>query len=735
MKTEQLARRHVVLIGLGHTNSHILRMWGMHPIPDADLTCVSDSGSATYSGMLPAVLAGQVPESAMRIDLVRLSASVGARLIVGRVEGIDRAGHRVFIAGRPAIPYDALSVGIGSIPNMSGVSFGSQTEPPASLVTIKPMQTFLQRLEERLRNVIQADEPLKIAIVGSGVAGIEIAFCLGPYLQRCAPQAESVLVRIVSRSQALLTGEALSTQKRVHQELQARGYELRLGQAVAQVEEEQLVLANGEELDANVIIWATGASPPTLLEQLELPVDQHGFLLTDASLRVEDPQGLDRGHPIFAVGDTGTIRDERLPKAGVYAVRQGPVLWNNIKASIAGEALKDYQPQRDFLRLINLGDGRAIGQWRGWAFQGSWVYRLKHYIDSSFMDKFAPQCMFEPGEVMQCRGCGCKLGAGVLEEAIARFDQQADIVKDDAAPIAASRASNLFASTDFFTNPFQDAHLFGRVAAIHAASDLVAMGAQVSDALANVVLPEGDRDAQGLVLGDFLAGAGWQFHRMGAKIIGGHTVTGPRMEAGFTVIGYTTSENTLRKSGLRPGDQLYLTKPLGIGVLLAAHMRAECRFDHYQALLDWMLDDQADIARLAIASGIQAATDITGFGLVGHLLEMLEPASLQAGLELQAIPTLAGATERVVDGIESSLISENLRFAQRVTADAKLQSLPKYRLLFDPQTCGGLLLGVPDNRQSEFFGKIDAAGLARPYFIGKVSSLGSNQQSHIVVQA
>jgi len=148
------------------------------------------------------------------------------------------------------------------------------------------------------------------------------------------------------------------------------------------IEGGRLALDAGLTVEADVILWATGAAAPPLLATLGLPTDARGFLLTAETLQSTS------GAPIFAVGDTGTIAGSRTAKAGVYAVRQGPVLWENIQRMLTGEPLRRYTPQQGFLKLVNTGDGRAIGEWKGLSFEGAWCWWLKDYIDGRFMDKF-----------------------------------------------------------------------------------------------------------------------------------------------------------------------------------------------------------------------------------------------------------------------------------------------------------------------------------------------------------
>ncbi len=713
---ETLSSRHIVLVGVGHTNAHVVRMWGMHPIPDTDLTCVSDFPVATYSGMLPAVLARQKTRPEMEIDLVRLCHSVNARLIIGKLAGLDHIRREVLFDDRPAVPFDVLSVGIGSVPTTEGVSVSGN-----SLVTIKPMQTFQDRLAALVRSVAGPDSSvaLRVVIVGSGVAGVEIAFCLPAFLRTVT--ARKLQLQMVTRSEEIMPGVASGTRQRALREMRRRDIGVTCGRAVSDVQRQHVVLDNGSKVDADVVIWATGAAAPPTLALLNLPTSERGFLLTDATLRCID------SNDVFAVGDTGTIDGQDVPKAGVYAVRQGPILWENIRrtltsrtskgGTLTGQPLQTYQPQRSFLKLLNTGDGRAIGQWKGLSFFGRWAWKLKDSIDSRFMEKFRPQSMMTYGGApMQCKGCGCKLSSQTLDAALAD-----SVALDDAADIGGDDTGRLLASTDFFSSPFDDAFLFGRIAALHSASDLVASGAVVTHALANVVVPEGNAIDQQRLLRDFLAGARLEFAETRADVVGGHTIVGPRFEAGFTVFGRTTGSAPLRKGGLKPGDRLLLTKPLGIGILLAAHMRSLCSAADYEAVVQTMLQRQHDVAGIAAGCGIVAATDVTGFGLAGHLLEMLRASRACATLQLTQIPILPGVASQVRAGVESSLAPGNRNCESQMTAPPAVRTDERYAALFDPQTCGGLLLGVPGDQCEQLVRAMTCAGHDQPACIGEVT--------------
>ena len=722
-----VGKHQIVLLGVGHTNAHVVRMWRMNRISNAELTCVSDRSIATYSGMLPATLAGQIPEEQMQIDLVRLCASVGARLIVDRVTGVDHENARLLFAERPPVPFDILSIGIGSQPTVASLS-----EPDSPhLLKIKPMQTFMARLRKRIAE-LKDREDLKIAVVGSGVAGLEIAFCLKPFLAE--QNLSGASLSLVTRSGQVFQEGQANTRRLLESELQKSDIQVHCGKSVSSVTKDELQFSDGSKLSADLVIWATGATAPSGLEELGFQCEPNGFLQTDHTLQVTGRNGAPG--TVFAVGDTGTIAGENLPKAGVYAVRQGPVLWGNIQRALDGRTLQRYRPQKSFLSLINLGDGRAIAQWKGRAFCGKWAYRLKHSIDSKFMEKFEPVSMDnESDEAMQCQGCGCKFDATSLSAAMASVSGKSHITLDDAAPIGASGGDGggadkkLYASTDFFTNPLDDAYLFGRITALHSSSDLIATGIAPSEALSNVVLPEGHARTQQQMLAEFLEGANREFHSLGASIVGGHTIVGPRFEAGFTVVGAPWGDQPLTKGGLQPGDTLYITKPLGIGVLLAAHMRSKCPAAAYEELLHHMLAPQQEYARIATELGVVAATDITGFGLIGHLVEMLEASDCTAQLDLASIPILQSAVQLSKQKIASSLLPDNMRLSRHVQADDKVKSDDRYPLLFDPQTCGGLLFGTSAEIQGDFCEQMSARSVPLP--IGKIHTKKSESQARI----
>jgi selenide,water dikinase len=702
---ERLPRHDVVLLGVGHTNAHILRMWKMQPYPDARLTCISNYSVATYSGMLPGVLAGQYRTEDMEIDLVRLCASANSRLIVDEVDGIDFDDRRVAFANRPSIPFDALSIGVGSVPNQDILRQDLDREANPQVVLIKPMQTFLARLELAVKNFVRETEAgeFRVTIVGGGAGGVEIALCLQQGVESWLDGRE-LKIRLISSHSVLGKGVSVAAERSVRAEFSNRNIEHVMDRVVS-VEEGDVVLESGATLQADLILWATSAEAPPLLARIDLPKDERGFLLTRDTLQTT------ADHPVFAVGDTGTLASHRTPKAGVYAVRQGPILWENLQRILNNKPLLEYKPQSNFLKLLNLGNGRAVADYYGFSWSGKSSWRLKNYIDVKFMrmyQDYTPSMMTMPADEdaladqMRCAGCGGKVGGSVLHNALARIDvptnDQIEIGLDqpDDVAIFSTRGNSIAATVDFFTSFIDDPYIVGRVAALNALSDLFASGARPVAALAVATIPLGRPRHQENLLYQLLAGGIEEFRKVGAALVGGHTIEGPQTTIGYALMGEPDGA-PWTKGNCQQGDNLILTKPLGSGILLAAHMQALCKASWLDALLPLLLASNWEPAQIARKFDVQAVTDVTGFGLAGHLLEMLRASGHSATLQLDSIPLYDGATELIGQGIESTLAAANGDVKTWIDVEPNLEKVAEqaaFKVLFDPQTSGGLLLAM-----------------------------------------
>lgn len=722
---KKLGRNTIVLLGVGHTNAHVLRMWKMQPLADSQLVCVSNFPVATYSGMLPGVLAGQYPVSAMEIDLVRLCQSAGVRLVVGEVTGLDLERHRIEFRDRPPLAFELLSIGIGSRPTFSGV----EVIDDQALIAVKPMQTFLPRLHERIDLIQKSkpNQPVRIVIVGGGIGSIEIAFCLQ---KRFADSGQADLdLSLVTGAKRVGSGLSDSARQIVEEQLNRRGVRLHTGQRVKKLNADSIELTNCDHVDADVIIWATSAAAPALLEKLDLPKDDRGFLSTRKTLQVIDH---DR---IFAVGDTGTISEEPTVKAGVFAVRQGPILWDNLRRSIWKRPLVDYVPQKRFLKLVNTADGKSVAEYGSITRYTGWAWRIKDRIDRRFMAMYqdyepmpmtADSSAADNDDVMRCLGCGGKIGSELLGEVLAELDVpdhpdvKIGLKNPDDAAVMTTHDNRVTVTTDFFASPVDDPYLAGRIALLNSASDCFVMGAQPTGALAIVQLPLGHPRGQLEVMRELMAGSVEELRKMDATIVGGHSIEGPRLLAGYTILGRQLTD-PMTKGMLKTGDNLVLSKPVGSGVALAALMQCRLPGSCYLPLVDVMLQSNQIALRLIIEGLVTGITDVTGFGLAGHLAEMLNSSKLSAKIRMSDTPVLEGCQTLMDQGIESTLTPDNRIVASKVELQIDDVQSSRFTALFDPQTCGGLLMGVSDANLKSVLKVLRESGFADAAVIGTVS--------------
>jgi selenide, water dikinase len=688
----------------------------MRPLPGVAVTLVNESPAASYSAMVPAHIASHYRREEMTIDLVRLCRSAGVRLVPGRVSGFETVTHQVHFADRSPLAYDVLSLGLGSVPTDLARQF-----VPGLTFPLRPLSALLDRLDGIELELKNAPRHFHLVIVGGGASGCELALAIHNRLGH-NPDFRITLLQANPR---LLPRFPAKTAAAYEREFRLRGIAWRLSCRVIGGDSGVLTLTGGESVACDAVLWATPGSPPDLIRESGLATDERGFLRVKETLQSESDEAT------FGTGDCVSFAAHPdLARSGVHAVRQGDVLFENIVSYLHGRSLRRFRPQRRCLYLLNAGDGTAILNYGPFAWKSRWVRRLKDRIDRRWVESFRPMAMTSApgGEVdqlsqMRCGGCGSKVAGDVLSAVLKRLEpaQDARVLigtrhGEDAAVFRGEAGGPVQVQTvDYFRSFTDDPYLFGRVAALHAVSDLYAMNARPFAALAIATLPFARGPIQEAQLFELLAGAQRSFRELGVTLAGGHTTEGSELAVGFAMTGQADEERLFRKSGLEPGDRLILTKPLGTGALLAAWMRAECRADWYTGVVSSMLQSNRDAAEVFARLGVKACTDITGFGLAGHLMEMLDASHVGAKLYADRVPLLAGFLNVAAAGIVSTLHRDNVKVACRIDGP---QPLPAW--LFDPQTSGGLLAGVPADQVGDVLRELRAAGYADAVVVGDV---------------
>ncbi|MFQ4146749.1 selenide, water dikinase SelD [Chlorogloeopsis sp. ULAP02] len=740
----------LVLIGGGHTHAIVLLMFGMKPLPGVRITLITESYDTPYSGMLPGHIAGFYNHDECHIDLQPLAKFAQAQLYINRVIGLDLENNKVICAHHPAVTFDLLSIDIGSTPATISVAGAAEYAIPA-----KPVSKLLKHWYQIVENLAQKpQESLTIGIVGGGAGGVELALSMQAHLEEIKRRARelsgktfhdessipNLKIHLFQRNAELMPNYHESVQHLVNQLLTNRGIQVHLGESVCQVEPNKVICESGLTVECSHIFWVTAASAPSWLKAAGLATDEQGFILANDRL-----QSLSHPH-VFAAGDIATMVNYPRPKAGVFAVRQGKPLFENLRRILLGKPLKPYKPQKQYLSLIGTGNGQAI------ATRGSFtlpphklLWRWKDWIDRRFMERFSnlPQMgeqedtgnfsLFASSSRMRCAGCGSKVGSTVLEKVLHRIkleqpirEERQDIVigldaPDDAAVVQVPANRFIVQTIDYFRTLINDPYVFGQISANHCLSDIFAMGATPQSALAIATIPYAAPAKVEETLYQMLSGAVKVLNQAQAPLIGGHTTEGTELAFGLTCNGLVYPDKLLRKGGMQAEQVLILTKALGTGTLFAADMHRQAKGRWIDAAVESMLLSNQAAATCFMKYGATACTDVTGFGLLGHLIEMVQASGVAVELQLETIPVLPGARETLQKGIFSSIHPENLRASRYIVNFEQWEDHPNYSLLFDPQTSGGLLASIPVEQADSCLAELKALGYESSCAIAQIT--------------
>lgn len=682
------------------------------------ITVVTPTAHAVYSGMVPALIAGRLAPDDVRIDVAALAERARAGVVLDRVVAIDPVRRRVATAAHGEIPWDVLSLDTGSRTAAApGPAAG------AHVVAVRPIERCIARIEEFVAAARAGSIAPRAAVVGAGAGGIEIAFALA----RRLAGLRGARIAIVERGAEVLRGASAAGRARVERELGARGIEILAAAGEVTACPAGLAVGDGRIVEAALAIWATGARAPGMFAAGGLPVDDGGFVLVDDRLGA-----VGRPDDVFAAGDCARMASHpAMPRAGVFAVRQGPILFANLRdAALGRRPARTYRPQSAFLSLLATGDGGAVALWRGRSASGRWVGAWKDRIDRRFVARYAPPlarsvrppAAADPGgtpAMAGCGGCAAKLDAAALAGLLAGLPRGpgAGVVvgldaPDDAAILSHPPGAEIVVTLDGFPPFSADLHACGEVAAVNAASDVFAMGGEPTAALALVSPGAGTGAAREAELGLLLGGLAAGLARLDIPLVGGHTLASPGPLVALAMLGRVAPGRAMTRAGARPGDALVLTKPLGTGVILAAARAGECPAQWIEGALASMRIPNGPAARVLHEAGVRCCIDVSGFGLAGHLAEAMDASATSAELAVDAVALLGGVRELLAAGWRSSAHAGNRALLDRIGGGDRAGGGPELEALFDPQTSGGLLAAVPRERLAAVLESLRAAGCA-----------------------
>ncbi|WP_240500255.1 FAD-dependent oxidoreductase [Halioglobus japonicus] len=509
--------RDLVLVGGGHAHVLALRMLAMQPLAGLRTTLISPASHTPYSGMLPGLVAEHYQFEDTHIDLARLCQWAGARFVAAEVTGLDPHAKTLQLAGRPPVEYDVVSLDIGSQPELDSVP-GAR----AHSVPVKPVAGLWQRWRELEGRLAESTADHRVVVVGGGAGSVELVLAMAH-----AQAHNHLKFDLICGATEILQGYNRGARAATERALKAFGINLHLDSRVAEVEDAALVLTDGTRHLYDDLFWCTGAAAAAWVADSGLACDDRGFLRISNTLQSVD-------HPdVFGAGDIASQDEYPRPKAGVYAVRQGPVLAANLRAYLLGKPLREHRPQQRFLSLVSLGDRNAAADRGPLYASGGWVWRWKDRIDREFMGRFenlppmpatttgeAIPGALDPHRQAHCGGCGAKVGARGLAATLARlamaFPDHCPVPGDgdDAATILGEAGQPTLQSVDVLRQLVADPWLMGRIAANHALSDLYACGVRPVSALAAVTLPFASgsllqRELEQLLAGPCTSSAKW----------------------------------------------------------------------------------------------------------------------------------------------------------------------------------------------------------------------------------
>lgn len=366
-----MSGRHLVLVGGGHAHLTILKKLGSYTGRGHRVTLISASPYHYYSGMGPGLLAGTYRPQEARFHVRAMAAAGGGEFVHGRVVRVDPQQKKLLLADGLEVGYDIASFNVGSeVPTARVDCRGGE------FATVKPIENLLKVRQSILEKV--SSTPLSLVVAGGGPAGIEIAGNLWRLLRDSGGKGEITLVG----GGRLLSGFPHEVRQKTLESFRQRGIVSMEGVRLTRLTEGKAQLSDDSGIDCDLAILATGVLPSPLFRDSGLPVGIDGGMLVNSSLQcVEHPE-------LFGGGDCICLQGSPLARVGVYAVRQNPILYANLLAALEEQPLEPFLPQKDYLLILNLGDGSGLLHRRGRVWHGRQPRKLKDFIDRRFMRSF-----------------------------------------------------------------------------------------------------------------------------------------------------------------------------------------------------------------------------------------------------------------------------------------------------------------------------------------------------------
>ena len=698
--------KQLILIGGGHANVQVLKKLCMNSIKGLNTILISEHFEATYSGMTPGYIHEDFSKEEISIDLQRLCFNAGATFIKDKVIKLDTNHKELELQNSPPVNYDLLSINTGSISNIKKIN----VENTSKCFFVKPISSLVKNLSQI--DQIVKNKKIKIVIIGGGVASYELAFSLKRRYE--SPIEITILGKKILKEKNL-NKKTKNYLKRISENLNIKEYP---GEVIS-ISEKYLTLNNGDKIDCDLSLVSTGASIENWLLESNLSKDEKGFIMVnDNLLSINDKN-------IFVTGDACSIENKSRPKSGVMAVRQGEILKENIFLKLIGKSLINYKPQNNWLYLIGTYKNYALLNYFFLSFHSRWCWGLKVWIDRKFINNFRfttnlnmSKRNFELQNFknikMYCQGCGSKVSKDALVNYIKKTSDNI-YLKDSS--IISNKSLQILQTIDHIKlfsslNPFD----FGKISYLHSQNDILAAGGEVKSLSVSLSVPFSENSVEKFYLEYFMEGIKFEADKNDCVISSGHSYQS--QEPGITLTINGEIKSNFSKNSAKVGDLIYLSKPLGTGYLLAAYFSNTEMLsgDDFEKILDNLKKENFYAVDCARNSGSQTMTDISGFGLSSHLLDICLSSNLSSELVLSS-DILINSNIDLLRIFQSTGFKNNHKSSREYIKIS--ENHPLKNILFDPQTNGPMLIAIDKQNQKKFENYFSNKSDIQPILIGK----------------
>ena len=698
--------KQLVLIGGGHANVQVLKKLCMNSIKGLHTILISEHFEAIYSGMTPGYIHKDFSKKEISIDLQRLCYNAGATFIQDKVIKLDTDHKELQLQNFPPIYYDLLSINTGSISDTKKIKI----EKSSKCFFVKPISSLVKNLS-RIDQIIK-NKKNKIAIIGGGVATYELAFSL---IRRYESNLEITILGKNILKEKNLNKKTKKNLKEIAKNLNIREYP---GEVIS-ISEKNLILKNGDKIDCDLSLVSTGASIETWILESKLIRDENGFIKVNKNLLSTNEKN------IFVTGDACSIDNKPRPKSGVMAVRQGEVLKENIFLKLTGKNLIKFKPQKNWLYLIGTYKNYALLNYFFLSFHSRWCWRLKVWIDKNFINNFKftnnlrmTKRNFElenfKNTIMHCQGCGSKVSKNTLVNYIKKTSDNI-YLKDSS--IVNNKSLQILQTIDHIKlfsslNPFD----FGKISYLHSQNDILAAGGEVKSLSVSLGVPFSENSVEKFYLEYFMEGIRFEADKNHCVISSGHSYKS--QEPGITLTLNGEIESNVSKNSAKVGDLIYLSKPLGTGYLLAAYFNNSEMLsgNDFEKILNNLKKGNYFTVNSAKKSGSQTMTDISGFGLSSHLIDICLSSNLSSELILSS-DILINSNIDLLRIFKSTGFDNNQKSSSEYIKIS--ENHPLKNILFDPQTNGPMLITINKQNQKKFENYFSNETDIKPILIGR----------------